>query len=141
MAEQTPSSLMYQIGARKEELESRCASILGARQRAFQEMSLRSPRLSPPELAFFQVATWLYRFYYETGRVSLQFLIQRLSAYGLEHEGKHRRHYEEAQRLRTYLQHNLNLDSQRDLETQRRCEDWFSESCGSVIPGSGCAWG
>ena len=140
MVEQTPSSLMYEIGASKEELESRCASLLGVRRTAFQELLLRSPRFSPPELAFYQVVTWLYGFYYEAGRVSLQFLLHLLPTYGLEYEGKHRRHYQEVQRLRTFLQHNLNLDSRHDLETQRICEDWFSESCGSVMPGSGCEW-
>ena len=140
MVEQTPTSLMYQIGASKEDLESRCASLLGVRRAAFQEMVLRSPRFSPPELAFYQVVTWLYGFYYEAGRVSLQFLIRLLPTYGLEYGGSHRRHYEDVQRLRTFLQHNLNLDSRHDLETQRICEDWFSESCGSVMPGSGCEW-
>ena len=140
MVQQTASSLMYEIGACKEELDSRCASLLGIRRTAFQEMNLRSPRFSPPELAFYQVVTWLYGFYYEAGRVSLQFLLQLLPTYALECGGKHRGHYREVQRLRTFLQHNLNLDSRHDLETQRICEDWFSESCGSVMPGSGCEW-
>ena len=140
MIEQTPSSLMYEIGASKEELESRCASLLGVRHTAFQELVLRSPRFSPPELAFYQVVTWLYGLYYEAGRVSLQFLLHLLPTYGLEYESNHRRHYQEVQRLRTFLQHNLNLDSRHDLETQRNCEDWFSESCGSVMPGNGCEW-
>ena len=140
MAERTPSSLMYQIWAHKADLESRSDSLLGVRRVAFQEMFLRSPQFSPPELAFYQVVAWLYGFYYEAGRVSLQFLMHLLSTYGLEHRSEYQRHYEEVQRLRTYLQHNLNLDSQHDLETQRLCEYWFSETCGSVMPGNSCEW-
>lgn len=141
MADQMASDLLYRIGALKEDLENRSDSILGARRTAFQELYLRSPRVSPPELAFYQIVTWLYGFYYEAGRVSVKFLVQLLSAYSLEDGEKHRRHYEEVQRLRTYLQHNLNLDSRHDLETQRFCEDWFSVSCGSIMPGDCCEWG
>ena len=141
MSKLTPSDLMYQIRSRKEELEFRSASILGARRTAFQDMSLRSPQLSPPELAFYQVVTWLYGYYFEVGRVSLRYLLQQFSVYGQEHGGRHKRHYEEVRLLRTYLQHNLNLDSSNDFDTQRRCEDWFLKSCGSVMPGSGCEWG
>ncbi len=131
---------MYQIWSRKEELQTRSDNLLGSKRTAFLEMSLRSPRLSPPELAFYQVVTWLYGFYYEAGRVSLRFLTQRFSVYGLEHSGEHKQHYEEIRLLRTYLQHNLNLDSQSDINTQRSCECWFLKSCGSVMPGSDEEW-
>ena len=140
MAEQTVPSLMYQIGALKEELDIRASSILGVRRSAFQEMFTRSPRTTPPELAFYQVVTWLYGFYYEAGRVSLPFLIERFETYGLALQGDHRKHHENVRCLRTYLQHNLNLDSEHDLETQRRSEDWFAQSCGSTMPGTDKEW-
>ena len=72
--------------------------------------------------------------------MSIRFLLRQLSVYGLEQGGRHNQHYEQVRLLRTYLQHNLNLDSQDDLDTQRRCEDWFVESCGSVMPGSVREW-
>ena len=140
MAEQTAPSLMYQIGAHKQELETRSNIILGVRRTAFQEMSLLTPRLSHPELAFHQAVTWLYGFYYEAGSVSVRFLIGLSSAYGLDQGGKHRQHYDGVRRLRTYLQHNLNLDSRHDIETQLRCQDWFSEVCGSAFPGNCKEW-
>ena len=140
MAEQTVPSLMYQIGALKEELDSRASSILGVRRSAFQEMFIRSPRTFPPELAFYQVVTWLYGFYYEAGRVSLSFLIERFAIYELALQGGHTQHYENVRCLRTYLQHNLNLDSEQDLETQRRSEEWFTKSCGSTMPGIDKEW-
>lgn len=135
-----PSGLMYQIAALKEDLENRSASILGSRRFAFQLMHLRSPRVSPPELAFYQVITWLYGFYYEAGRVSFRFLLELLGTYGLADGGNHGQHYEEVQRLRTFLQHNLNLDSEHDQDTRRVCDLWFLEACGSVMPGDDCEW-
>ena len=140
MTQQGTASLMYQIGALKQELERRASSLIGVERVALQEMSIRSPRFSPPELGFYQVMTWLYVFYHEAGHISLPFFIERFSTYDFGAQGSHRRHYRDVRRLRTYLQHNLNLDSDRDLELQRTCEDWFSKSCGSAIPRSDKEW-
>ena len=140
MAEAPVASLMYQIGVLKQELEERSASLLGVPRTAFQQTSVRNPRFSPPELGFYQTVTWLYAFYYEAGRVSLRFLIDRLETYGLGQDGDLGRHYEVVGRLRTFLQHNLNLDSVRNIRTRRTSEEWFSSACGSVIPGSDEEW-
>ena len=140
MADQAVSSLMYQLGSLKQELEKRSSSILGTPRIAFQDMFIRTPRTSPPELAFYQIITWLYALYYEAGRVSLLFLIEKVSAYGLQGDADHHRHYEDVGRLRTYLQHNLNLDSKHDLETQQRCEEWFLKRCGTAMPGIDNEW-
>ena len=140
MAEPPVASFMYQIGFLKQELEERAASLLGISRTAFQETSVRNPRFSPPELGFYQTVTWLYAFYYEAGRISLRFLIDRLETYGLGQDGDRRRHYEDIGRLRTFLQHNLNLDSVQDIRTRWTCEEWFSEACGSAIPGSDTEW-
>ena len=140
MAEPPAASLMYQIGVLKQELEERAASLLGVSRTAFQETSARNPRFAPPELGFYQTVTWLYAFCYEAGHISLRFLIERLETYGLGQDGDHRRHYEDVGRLRTFLQHNLNLDSVQDIRTRRTCEEWFSKACGSAIPGSDKEW-
>ena len=140
MAEPSAASIMYQIGGLKQELEERAASLLGVSRTAFQETSIRNPRFSPPELGFYQTVTWLYAFYYEAGRVSVRFLITLLETYGLGQNGDRSRHYEDVGRLRTFLQHNLNLDSVQDIKTRRTCEEWFSKACGSAIPGSDKEW-
>ena len=140
MAEPHIASFMYQIAVRKQELEERSASLLGISRRAFQETSVRNPRFSPPELGFYQTVTWLYAFYFEAGRVSLRFLIEKFETYGLGQDGNHQRHYEDVGRLRTFLQHNLNLDSTGDIRTRRTCEEWFSKACGSAFPGSDEEW-
>ena len=140
MAAPPVASLMYQIAVLKQELEGRAASLLGISRTAFQETSVRNPRFSPPELGFYQTVTWLYAFYYEAGRISVRFLIDRLETYGLSQDGDHRGHYGDVRRLRTFLQHNLNLDSVQGIGTRRTCEEWFSKACRSVIPGSDKEW-
>ena len=140
MAESSVASLMYQVGVLKQELEERVASLIGISRVAFQETSIRNPRFSSPELGFYQTVTWLYVFYYETGRISLRFLIDRLETYRLDQDGDRRRHYEHIGRLRTFLQHNLNLDSVQDMKTRRACEEWFSKACRSAIPGRDEEW-
>ena len=140
MAVRTVPSLIFQVEALREELYNRASSILRVRRTAFKEMSIRLPRTSPAELAFYQVVTWLYGFYYEAGRVSLRFLTEKLSIYDIADQGSHTKHYEDVQRLRTYLQHNLNLDSKTDVETQHYCEEWFFGSCCSRMPGADKEW-
>ena len=131
---------MYQVGALKQDLEHRADNLLEAHRAAFQDLSLRSPRFAPPELGFHQAVTWLYCFYYEAGRVSLPFLLERFAAYKLAADGGHEAHYKAVQRLRTYLQHNLSLESSEDLELQRQSERWFSTHCDSAIPGDEQEW-
>ena len=140
MVEPPVASLMYQIGVLKQELEERTASFFSISRKAFQQTSVRNPRFSPPELGFYQTVTWLYAFYYEAGRISLRFLMDRLETYRLGQEGDLCRHYEDLGRLRTFLQHNLNLDSVKDIRTRQTSEEWFSRACGTVIPGSDEEW-
>ena len=131
---------MYLIETRRQELEQRASSLIGIQRLAFQEISIRNPSFYSPELAFYQVLTWLYVFYYEAGRISIPFLMDKFSTYGLDTVGKHRQHYEDVRLLRTYLQHNLNLESSRDLTLRRSSERWFSYTCGSSMPGSSNDW-
>ena len=139
MAEQLIDSLMYRVVTLKQELESRSSSLLRVR-RTFQDMTIQSPRFTPPELGFYQTVTWLYTFYYEAGRISLPFLLSQFSTYGLDMNETHERHFQDVHRLRTYLQHNLNLDSDRDAELQRTCNEWFANTCGSTFPGIDTEW-
>lgn len=140
MDEHSPSEFMYEIGALKQELELRSASLLKTQRLAFLDLSLRQPTFSPSELGFYQVVSWLYCFYYEAGRVSFPFLLEHFPAYDLENPKEHRDHYERVRQLRTQLQHNLNLESSGDLDLQHRCESWYSMHCGSAIPGNEDEW-
>ena len=126
------SGLWRQIEDLRYELDARCYSILRVR-RAFEPLSLRPPRTAPPELAFHQAMTWLYGLYHEAGRITFGFLIEKFAAYGLDEHRVHSIHYDDVRKLRTYLQHNLNLESQHDLVLLRACEHWFKAHCGSTF--------
>ena len=139
MAKQGVDGAWFRIFALRDDIERRCSSLLSVR-RAFDEMSLRTPRVNPPELAFYQAITWLYAFYMEAGRVSLRFLSERLPTYALGTNDAQLAHYADVRLLRTFLQHNLNLDSRQDVEVQRACERWFSASCGSYVPHDEIEW-
>ena len=140
MTDESPSSLMYKVVALKQELASRSAILLGSEPAAFQEITVKHPRLEPPELGFHQAVSWLYCFYYEAGRVSLTFLIGRFHVFGLDDDGMCQTHFEAVRGLRTYLQHNLDRSSLASLRVLRRCEGWFTSSCGSAIPGNDQEW-
>lgn len=139
MEKPTVSDLWIGIYALKDDIERRCSSILNVK-RAIEPLSLRLPRTAPPELAFFQTITWLYAFYYEVGGVTFRFLLDRLRNLNVDKGQEYISHYHDIRRLRTYLQHNLNLESTRNLELQRACENWFSSQCGSAIPYEDREW-
>ena len=131
--------LWDRIWSLQKEIERRCSSLIPT-QRAFQRISIRRPRVSPPELAFSQAVTWLYVFYYESGRISLPYLISLLPTYGLSANEIHMRHHADVRTLRTFLQHNLNLETFQDAELQRVCDQWFSTRCGTPNPEDDAEW-
>ena len=139
MSGQTVSELWSEVFALQSEIEEFCVDLLQTKQ-VFEPMSLRPPRHSPPELGFFQAVSWLYAFYIDVGGTSFRFLIEKFSVFHLDAQGGKKCHYEVVRSLRTYLQHNLNLESKHDRQVQRACEDWFLERCGSVFPESDTEW-
>ncbi len=139
MARQSVTDLWSQISELHKEINKRSSCILQIR-RVIEEITLRIPQGSSPQLTFYQTITWLYVFYLEAGRLSFRFLIERLPTYHLDDEQVHREHYADVRRIRTFLQHNLNVDSKRDLELQRRCEEWFLSRCGSAMPDNDTEW-
>lgn len=140
MTDESLSGLMYKVVALKQELASRSAVLLGAEPVAFQEITVKHPRLESPELGFHQAVSWLYCFYYEAGRVSLTFLLGRFQVFGLDDDGMCQTHFEHIRSLRTYLQHNLDRSSLASSRVLRRCEEWFTSGCGSAIPGNDQEW-
>ena len=135
-----PAALMYQIFALRQELEHRATALLQGGVVAFADLSMASPRFDPPELGFIRAITWFYGFYYEAGKVSLPFLLERGNPYGLSEGRSSNSHVNNVRQLRTYLHHNLNLGTERDSRLQAQCETWFYETCGSRIPGNDNEW-
>ena len=63
---QSVGELWYRVLALRDELYRLSISMLGDRS-AFEDVSLRLPRDTPYELAFYQTVSWLYVLYVETG--------------------------------------------------------------------------
>ena len=98
------------------------------------------PRFQPAELGFIRAVSWLYAFYNEADKVTVDFLAERLPAYGLDPDGSLRAHPPVVTHLRTYLQHNLDPSKGPDKGTQAKCEDWFKEHCETARPGKEKHW-
>src|SRR5207253_638701 len=92
------------------------------------------PKLQPAELGFLHVVSWLYTLYYEAGRISVAFLCEKMAMYGVNGGGGGHGHRRIVDRLRTYLQHNLDYGSDEDRSTILMCDTWFASACGTRMP-------
>lgn len=81
--EQNEKSLMYEILALKEEME-KVSFGLNLGWKIFGPISIGIPKLLPPELGFIKTVSYLYVTYFETAKVNLQFLTDKLVTYGLD---------------------------------------------------------
>lgn len=139
MSEQNPESLMYQILGLKEEIDQ-VSSKLNNINGFFGSLSLRMPNLVPSELGFLRTVSWLYVLYYEVGKVNVNFLTERFSAYNLDSDEKLSKHLLNVQQLRTFLQHNLDPKVQHNLVIQEACEQWLKDRCETPIPADDQHW-
>lgn len=122
------------------ELQSSAVRLTGRQYPAFRTVALRQPDVGgSPELAFIQVVTWLYVHYVEAGQPGLSFLRRQAESVapgtGIAWE-----HVETVRDLRTSLQHNLELSTERNIEIERRCGAWFSAACQYVLPRTDEEW-
>ena len=123
-----------------DELHFTAVRLTGHRYPIFRSVALRQPDVSRnPELAFIQVISWLYVHYVEAGQPGLHFLFRHAESVSLE-TARIRRHIDDVKYLRTSLQHNLDLSSQRNMEIERSCGEWFSSACGYVQPRTDGEW-
>jgi len=139
MSMQDPESLMYQILRLKEEIDD-VASKLNEINGVFGATTLRITNFVPSELGFLRTVSWLYAMYYEVGKVNVNFLTERFSAYNLDSDEKLAKHLRIVQQLRTLLQHDLNPQESRNLVIQEACEQWLKDRCGTPIPGDDQQW-
>lgn len=139
MSMQDPESLMYQILRLKEEIDD-VASKLNEINGVFGATTLRITNFVPSELGFLRTVSWLYAMYYEVGKVNVNFLTERFSAYNLDSSEKLAKHLRIVQQLRTLLQHDLNPQESRNLVIQEACEQWLKDRCGTPIPGDDQQW-
>jgi hypothetical protein len=84
--------------------------------------------------------SYFFSHYFEAGRDSLDFFGSKLEPFGLDGDGRLRRHRVFLQQLRTYLQHNLSPSKGRDLLIRQECERWFRDTCGADRPSTEAEW-
>jgi hypothetical protein len=72
--------------------------------------------------------------------VGVTFLTERFGAYKLDHDGASVAHYQLVQKLRTYLQHNLDLRETHDLQIVQDCQAWLAKQCGTAVPDTESRW-
>ena len=136
---ESAGSLWYKLLALRNKLQILSNGILGF-SKSFGELTLRLPRESPGELAFIQSVTWLYGFYFEAGQINFKFLLERMETFNFPDLSKHQNHYLDIRKLRTFLQHTLDLDSNTNLDLQEYCGKWFFTRCGSTLPADDLDW-
>src|SRR5262245_10625435 len=116
-----PENVFFSLIKEREEVDRLTESLLGRPFKAFGPISHPVPNLRPAELGFLRSIAYLYATYQEVGRVSIGYLSRVLSAYGLDPSSRVASHVTHVEKLRTYLQHNLNPANVGDLGTIRMC--------------------
>jgi hypothetical protein len=135
----TPEKLMYRVFALRDELNGLVCPVIGV-EKVFEVMTLSQPRFSPAELGFIRSVSWLYGFYYEAGKIGVNFLLKFLEVYQLEDKGRYLEHYKIVAELRTLLVHNLNLAAVHDQKLVQNCQKWYREGCGTYFPSEETHW-
>jgi len=114
-------------------LNSNGAEVLG-------KVSLKLRDLTPSELGFLRVVSWLYVLYYETSRINVEFLSEQMAAYALDQDGKQTTHLKVVHQMRTFLQHNLDPTKEQNRLIQCTCERWLQEQCLVPVPATDKHW-
>jgi hypothetical protein len=132
--------LFMQLLRQLEDLDRVCTAVRKIKGKSIKIISVAIPKFVPHELGFIRLISWLYVLYFEAGRVDCRFLKERLSGFGLDGDGTFSRHYDLINKLRTYLQHNLNSTEEQDYKVKLDCEQWFRETCKTVLPNDETHW-
>jgi len=128
----TPVVLMYEIIATREKINRLSFSLNDFY--VFGNQSLSIPCFVPSELGFLRTVSWLYVVLNEVGKIDIKYLKTKFVVYNLESKASISNFPQLVGSLRTYLQHNLNPEEDRNLAIQKFCEQWFSEQCKTPIP-------
>lgn len=135
-----PHELLHTFVGLAGEINSSAVRLIGLPHPVFSTVAIRQPDLnSSAELAFIQVVSWLYVYYFEAGRPGLRFLMRHSELAHVIAE-REERHLQDVRALRTTLQHNLVLSKERNVEIESQCGKWYSNACGYVYPQSEDEW-
>lgn len=118
---------------------NRYARLIGAPE-VFDRSSVSIAGGMGSELGFIRIVSWLYIHYQEVGRIGVGFLMRQLSGAEMDSGAAIIDHVRTVRELRTYLQHNIDLTSERSKEIEQRCGIWFHASCGTSLPSKVGDW-
>lgn len=135
-----PETLMYDIERVIEEIDLVSKNINVNDMGVFGKISLRKPKFRPAELGFIKTISWFYVLYVEIAKISIEFLCERLVAYGIDTENKLHSHTRTVEHLRTYLQHHIDSSQRHDRFIQETCESWFRTHSGTSVPEEDNQW-
>lgn len=102
---------------------------------ALPEVAVRPPVDGGGEISFLRLVAWSYVLLFETGRISIPFLLRTAGEYQPQ-----RASMEMIRALRTWSFHNVGFESDRDLQLSRQVERWFLDSCGRSPPEDRTNW-
>ncbi len=140
MRADSSESLMYQILGLIEEIREVDVRLTKPSTGMFSGIALPMPVLNPPELGFLRTVSWLYVLYFEVGKVNVEFLTEKLTAFGDDPGGEVSTHRSTIQRMRTYLQHNLTPNEPQNKRIRDDCEKWLAVKCGTPVPKEDGQW-
>jgi hypothetical protein len=106
----------------------------------FGKTSIELPRLTPPELGFIKVVSWLYVHIFELGKVGTDFLSKNIFLLNAEQIEYELEFTTRLNNFRTYLQHNLDTRVSRNATIVQTCQTWLKEHCGTPIPETDEKW-
>ena len=129
----TPTTkLEQQLNDRLREIQTLTTSLLG--QPFFQQsVETGSVRSQSAEVGFLRRVSWAYQVFFETGKANFSCVERHFEAQRLEFS-QLKQMMDDVRCLRTYLQHSLAYDSERDQDTLERVASWFNESVGRRYP-------
>jgi hypothetical protein len=131
---------MYELLRLIEQANLLGASLSSGGLAVFADVSLETPKLSPPELGCIRVVSWLFVQYFEAGRIGVGFLDGKAAVYDHDSGVTLKRHRQTTQHLRTFFQHNLDSTKPHDRGIQDSCRAWFKEKCGTAVPAGDEHW-
>lgn len=133
-------SLMYTLLGLMEEVNHLASILHNDQEGVFGKLSLPMPKFIPAELGFARTISWLFATYHEVGKINVEFLSGRLSAYNLDPDGKFCEYLRMVHQLRTFFQHNLDLSKAHNRDIQQSCGRWLRDQCRTSIPENEEQW-
>ncbi len=117
--------LLFQFIEYKNKINKLSAQLSENKIVAFNDVSLKKPELKCPVHGFYTCVSWLYVIYFEVGKSAIDFLTEQAISRSIGLESFYRQHKILVNHYRTFLQHNLNLQSKKDLIKKENCVDWL----------------